>query len=479
MHSHSTVSPSAPELIEQTSELLKRTPAAKKPTRSRRGEGSVYYEASKKSWTATLRVKDPRPGDAPLKSFRVAGPPKGQKGWKEARDAAVAKRDAFAREAYEDKQLLVKGRRDAWFVSPWVEHWLEVKVRPTFDPKTGRKLGGMAATTYTTTENLVRLYIAPWFKNVPLRELSTDDVKRWLTWLKADLAKRGLSTCQAVQARKRLVQAIKYALECSTETGLKWNPVSAVPAPEYVAPPVEALGSGAEERLISTAAQAGRFERLLVLLGTTTGARRQELAGAQFGDFNLPALVWKIQRKANRLPVGALEGHPATKQDGRRKKQPKTVKVLSPGVKMGDPNSFRLVPLAPEVAAELLSYRQWLADQARFAGAKWTGPDPSSDDAFVFPQDDGDFICPMALYDRYVVVVKRAGVEVTKLHQLRHEALTTALKRGVAPHRVQQLAGHKQLSTTMGTYAHFVPSDLHDVAAELGAHYGRGYASGQ
>ena len=60
-----------------------------------------------------------------------------------------------------------------------------------------------------------------------------------------------------------------------------------------------------------------------------------------------------------------------------------------------------------------------------------------------------------------------AGVEVPRitLHGLRHTAATSALRAGENIIAVSKRLGHAKVSITLDIYAHYIPGDDEDIAA--------------
>ncbi len=59
-----------------------------------------------------------------------------------------------------------------------------------------------------------------------------------------------------------------------------------------------------------------------------------------------------------------------------------------------------------------------------------------------------------------------------RFHDLRHSAATILLTMGVHPKVVQELLGHSQISMTMDTYSHVLPSMLRDAMDGLDTMFG-------
>jgi len=59
-----------------------------------------------------------------------------------------------------------------------------------------------------------------------------------------------------------------------------------------------------------------------------------------------------------------------------------------------------------------------------------------------------------------------------RFHDLRHTAATLLLGQNVHPKVVQERLGHSQISVTMDTYSHVMPSMQRDAADKLDAMFG-------
>lgn len=100
-------------------------------------------------------------------------------------------------------------------------------------------------------------------------------------------------------------------------------------------------------------------------------------------------------------------------------------------------------------AAEQLSAPCWADARLVFATPIGT-PIDSSNDARAFK-----------------ALLRRAGVRPVRLHDLRHTAATLLLAQGMHPRVVMEVLGHSQISLTMNTYAHVMPSLLDEAAASM------------
>lgn len=72
----------------------------------------------------------------------------------------------------------------------------------------------------------------------------------------------------------------------------------------------------------------------------------------------------------------------------------------------------------------------------------------------------------------FLPLLKRAGLPRIRFHDLRHTAATLLLLQGVHPKVVQERLGHSQISITLDTFSHVLPSMGREAAAKLDALFG-------
>jgi integrase len=63
--------------------------------------------------------------------------------------------------------------------------------------------------------------------------------------------------------------------------------------------------------------------------------------------------------------------------------------------------------------------------------------------------------------------LRRAGLRHQRFHDLRHACASLLLAEGVNPRVVMEILGHSQVSLTLNTYSHVIPSLGRDAADRL------------
>ena len=81
--------------------------------------------------------------------------------------------------------------------------------------------------------------------------------------------------------------------------------------------------------------------------------------------------------------------------------------------------------------------------------------------------EDGRSIHPRVFLRHFKMLLKRAGITKNlRFHDMRHTFATLAIESGVPIKTVQEMLGHENIQTTLGTYAH-VSAKMRTKAAEI------------
>ena len=145
---------------------------------------------------------------------------------------------------------------------------------------------------------------------------------------------------------------------------------------------------------------------------------------------------------------------------GKRFGQPGKLEFVEPKSK----RSRRTIPMPPIVVSALRGHRARQAEERLAAGPEW------QDHGLVFATRKGTPIEPRGFVEDFKRVLARAGLaDSIRFHDLRHSAASLLLVQGVHPRTVMELLGHSQISLTMDTYSHVIPSVMRDAANKMEA----------
>ena len=86
---------------------------------------------------------------------------------------------------------------------------------------------------------------------------------------------------------------------------------------------------------------------------------------------------------------------------------------------------------------------------------------------FVICKEDGTPYRPDSLTQKWERFTERNNLPHIKLHGLRHTNATALIAAGISPKVVQQRLGHADVSITLNTYTHVLPSMDKEAAEKL------------
>jgi integrase len=182
---------------------------------------------------------------------------------------------------------------------------------------------------------------------------------------------------------------------------------------------------------LSTAASHRLFA--FYRLAAYTGARRGELLNLRWSDLALDDGVVTF--------VGSVAVVNRKRVEGSTK---------------GDRS--RVVSIDPETVTLLREHRTRQVTERLRAGALWT------DTGHVFVSEIGTPLNPDTVSQLMPKLVKKAGLQHARLHDLRHTHATTLLLAGVPVHLVADRLGHSDPAITWRIYSHV----LREHTAEIG-----------
>ena len=294
----------------------------------------------------------------------------------------------------------------------------------------------LRATTRAGYENRIYLHIIPELGDIPLNQLTQNDLQQFYARLK----KSGrLLHAEHYGARlsDSMVRAshmnCRAALEKAVQEGLiRVNPAVGCKLPPKKAKEMQVLTREEIQRFLIQAKAEGYFE--LFLLELTTGLRRGELLALQWDDLNLETGELQINKQVYR-----------TKEEGLLISQPKTK------------SSIRTVSLPQPLLTILKEYKEGV-------NSRWMFPSPLKEDS---PLD------PAYIRTRLHLILEHANCKQIRFHDLRHTFATMALGSGLDVKTLSSMLGHVSVATTLDIYTHITNPMRSEAAAKIDQKIGK------
>jgi integrase len=302
-------------------------------------------------------------------------------------------------------------------VEQYLRRWLADAVRPAVRPS-----------TLTAYEMHVRLHLIPEIGRIPLARLTPQHVQAMLNAkLRSGLAPRSVLHIRAV-LRRALNQALRWGLVTRNVATL----VDPPRAPRYE---VQAM-TPEQARALLNAVRGDRLEALYTI-ALALGLRQGEALGLQWDDLDLDAGTVTVRHALQRIS-GRLQ-----------LVEPKTDR------------SSRTIPMPTAVVTSLRAHRTRQLEERLWAGSRW------HEGTYVFTTTIGTPLDGSNVTHRLQRIMATGGLPRQRFHDLRHACASLMLTLGVPPRVVMETLGHSQISLTMNTYSHVIPSLQRDAADRM------------
>jgi integrase len=358
--------------------------------RRSRGDGGLHWDSSRRRWIATVTV-----------GYSPAGKRIVRKASDKTKSGALAKLKENIRD-HEDGLAIAPYN---YTVADAVGNWLEFGLANR-DPSTVQKCRLLAAK-----------HISPQIGARKLRELSADDVDRWLA-RKAET----LSTDTLRQLRSILKRAVARA---QARDKVKRNVVLLCELPKgQGGRPSKALTLRQAEAVLSAAEMTPMYA--YIVLSLLIGARTEELR----------ALTWSHVD---------LEGKP-----GASPPVPPSIMVWRSVRASGDTKtrkSRRTLALPMRCVAALRFHRELQQAQRKAAGKRWR------DNDLVFASLVGTERNANNVLRSFRIIVRRAGLDEQEWtpREMRHSFVSLLSDAGVPLEEISRLVGHASGSAVTET----------------------------
>ncbi len=299
--------------------------------------------------------------------------------------------------------------------------------------------GDLSPSTARNTRWIILAKIKPWLGDVALDRLGTADLDRFYRRLMKEGGKGGRPMAPA--SVRRVHDVIRSALG----QGVRWGWLVVSPAEKARPPrvPVHDVRPPEPAQVVALLREAEGVNPGLPLffrLAATTGARRSELIALRWSDLDL-------DRRRMTIARGIVEDWHANLVE----KDTKT-------------HSTRRLALDPVTVELLVEHRRRGERLAGECGVALVA------DGFVFSHDAAsrEPWRPDYATHAFRALTRRLGMDGLRLHDLRHYVATRLLANGTDVRTVAGRLGHRNASTTLNVYAHFVPAADEDAAGVLG-----------
>lgn len=346
-------------------------------------------------------------GKQKRKKKTVAIPKKIQGDEEKVRDWLIAQRAKFADQV---KRGEVGNR--TLTVEKWAEMWLDEYIRPYRKTATIDFHGG----------NL-RLHILPELGRVKLENLTPMKITKFANTLpKKSNGRGGTLSPTSVGDIRRTLSAM---LETAVQQGLMPNnPAKAAQWPSEERTPGKAATPEEMGRFMAALEGERLVWKVLFLLLATTGMRRGEAIGLDWGAVDLDRGMISIRQSATTGSNGVELNTPKTKAGVRN-------------VALVD----SLKPMLKQLHVEQMKSRLYLGQNWTDSGAVFANP------------ETGVRLNPDSVSTRFRKICARCGVNL-HLHELRHSYVTAALHAGVSLADIARQVGHASTEVTARVYAH-------------------------
>lgn len=247
------------------------------------------------------------------------------------------------------------------------------------------------------------------FGDIHLSDITPKEISRYINRI-ADMG-----YAQKTVATHRIV--VNRILEQAVVNGdIQMNPCSSVKLPKGLAKAKRSAASKSDEQIILETPDVWLFPFVALL----TGMRRGEILALQWKDIDFDRdliLVTKSVQHIGDIPS-----------------------IKEPKTKAGR----RVIPLLPKLKEELLKHK-------------------GKPTEYIISDDGKTPLRSMRFTRLMKAYRKKTGVS-SSAHQLRHSFATIAFEADVPPKSLQEILGHKQLSTTMDIYTEFREDSLRSAA---------------
>lgn len=302
-------------------------------------------------------------------------------------------------------------------VADYMCSWIATAETATISPKTAERYHG-----------LIEHQIIPHLGAIPLQKLRGNHIATWHATLLREGGRGAPGKASGLPLSARTVghahRVLHKALGDAVRRELLFrNPADLISPPKVAAKEMKILNGDHVQDVLEAMRETAIYPQIVVLL--STGMRRGEVAGLQWGDVDLDGKKLRVERSVEKTKAGL------------RIKGPKTA------------HGRRLIAL-PDTAVTVLRQHRKATMETRLA----LGAGRLPDDAFVFGTIEGRLRDPDRITQDWKRFTAARGLPKVTLHSLRHSHASALIAAGTDAVTVSRRLGHGNPAVTLGVYAH-------------------------
>ena len=329
---------------------------------------------------------------------------------------------AKLRLAIEAAETLDVARAGEYTVEKWVRTWYELYSKPNIREK-----------TQAYYETFINRHIIPILGGIKLEKLTGRDIQRMYNEVRAHGRIRTAQKDSNPGMSASYVRGLHMMMHNCLNRAVKERLILRNPTEDCIVPKIEK-----QEMKILKPEDIGAYLKeadrrgvmAIFYLELCTGLRKGELTALLWEDLNVEAKTISVSKQA----VGVKGGG---------------VKITRPKTE----TSIRRIAI-PQQVVDLLA-----AEHEKH---------PDSPYLFTSPVT-GKMYHPDSIVNLHKKILKGAGLEHIRLHDLRHTFATLALQNGVDIKTVSGMLGHYDAGFTLRTYTHATDRMQEQAAATMGA----------
>lgn len=325
------------------------------------------------------------------------------------------------KKAIEEIQGIDVARAEDYTVASWLRTWYELYAKPN-----------VRVATADRYQLMIETYTIPRIGDIKLNKLTSRDLQK----LYKDLMENGrvhIGRSKDTGLSSTTVRSVHLMLHCAFERAVKERLISRNPTADCIAPKVrkfEIKILQPEHMKAYLDAAEARGVLPMFYLELVSGLRKGELVALLWSDLDVKARTISVCKQYIKNPNGTLT-----------LSRPKTE------------TSVRKVSI-PQMAADLL-----IQEHSKHPDNPYMFPSPAT----------GEMYYPDSVVNLHKKILKDAGLEHIRFHDLRHTFATLALQNGVDIKTVSSMLGHYDAGFTLRTYTHATRQKQDEAAETMGS----------